>query len=97
MRKHRKRETRKHRKGEIQKQQSTMALLRSMDILALGLRFVGASKRHRSSGTKLCKRVSRFIACFGAHPLVYAKLWHELSQVDAERRLDRFFVMRLLA
>ena len=69
-----------------------MAILRATDILFKGLQAVGASARHCSNDTSLSKRVRRFKACFGSHPLVIARNWHDLREIDTERNLSRYFM-----
>ena len=67
-----------------------MAILSAETILNIGLRLAGCTQKQRNS--KITTQITRFKACFGSHPLVYARLWHELRLVDLERKLVYFFV-----
>jgi hypothetical protein len=54
-------------------------------VLDLGLTIAGANARQRNSS--LSTRLRRFKTCFGSDPLVYARIWEDLAQIDVERKL----------
>jgi hypothetical protein len=59
-------------------------------ILQAGLILAGydANQRNRV----YAQRVEWFNANYGAHPLVYARLWEEIRSIDEERNLKYFFL-----
>ena len=59
-------------------------------VLQQGLRFAGCSVRQQN--TRVTTMIRRFKACYGSHPLVYARLWSDLERGDSERKLHHFFL-----
>jgi hypothetical protein len=64
--------------------------VRAKEVLDLGLKIAGANDRQLN--TSLTTRLGRFKTCFGSHPLVYARIWEDLAQIDVERKLEYFFI-----
>jgi hypothetical protein len=59
-------------------------------VLDLGLKIAGANERQRN--TSLTTQLRRFKTCFGSDPLVYARIWADLAQIDLERKLVYFLI-----
>ena len=68
------------------------AILSASKVLNIGLRLGGAVKVNRHESLK--RRIAHFKSAYGSHPLVYARLWHELQLVDLERKFI-YFLMTL--
>lgn len=65
--------------------------LNERQMLDAGLYMVGetAWERHNKS---VAPRLDDFKAHFGSHPLVYAKLWNDMKDIDGERKLGYFII-----
>lgn len=68
-------------------------MIRTSEILEISLVTMGSCHR-KATSIAFSKRVARFKACFGLHPLLFARLWLLLKNhaIDKERRMDRFFL-----
>jgi hypothetical protein len=58
------------------------------EVLDLGLKVAGANDRQRN--TSLTTQLRRFKTCYGSDPLVYARIWADLAQIDVEQKLVYF-------
>ena len=59
-------------------------------LLQLGLVLKGYTRKQRNR--KYTQLLTWFKACYGEHPLVYVVLWHELKEVDGERKLNPYMM-----
>lgn len=69
-----------------------MAILYASEILSRGLLCAGANEKNASTNVSCTTRIIRFKSCFGAHPLICARIWTNLESIDKERNLERFFL-----
>ena len=58
------------------------------EVLNLGLTIAGANARQRKAS--LLTWLRRFKTCFGSDPLVYARIWEDVAQIDQEQKLEYF-------
>jgi hypothetical protein len=63
----------------------------ALNILNYGLELVGETQQ-QCRRQMMHIRIQNFKSEFGSHPLVYAKIYRDLGQIEGERKLNFFLI-----